>query len=70
VGLDSVLGKEAEDAASAAQSKLQEIAGDITGGSSGGAAVKGSLDKGKMIDSDKLAAMSDMLASTLGSGRL
>lgn len=61
---------QAKKSAAEAQAKLQEIAGDVTGGSSGGAAAQGELDKGKVLDSDKLAAMSDLLAGTLGSGRL
>ena len=61
---------QAKAGAAQAQAKLQEIAGDATGASSGGAAAQGELDKGKTIDSDKLAAMSDLLANTLGSGRL
>lgn len=61
---------QAKEGAAQAQAKLQQIAGDVTGGSSGGAAAQGELDKGQTIDSDKLAAMSDLLANTLGSGRL
>lgn len=61
---------QAKEGAAQAQKKVEEIAGDVTGGASGGAAAQGELDKGKTLDSDKLAAMSDLLASTLGSGRL
>ena len=61
---------QAKDASSQARAKLQQIADDATGASSGGAAAQGALDTGKTLDSDKLAAMSDLLANTLGSGRL
>ena len=47
-----------------------QVVSDATGGSSGGQAVEGGLDKGAVMDSEKLAAVSDMLASTLGSGRM
>ena len=61
---------QAKAGAAQAQAKVQEVTGDLTGGASGGAAAQGELDKDQMLDSDKLAAMSDLLASTLGSGRL
>lgn len=53
-----------------AQAKLQGVVDDATGGASGGSAAHGELDQGQMLDSKKLAAVSELLANTLGSGRL
>ena len=53
--------KQAKQVASDAQAKLQSVVDDATGGSSGADAVKGELDKNQMMDSKKLAAVSELL---------
>jgi DnaJ-class molecular chaperone len=54
-----------------AAQKAQETINSATGGNAGaGNAIKGSLDKGQTVTSDKLTAVSRMLTNTLGSGRM
>ena len=62
--------QQAKDVVSQAQTKAKALIDDVTGGASGGNAVKQGLDKDTMMDSGKLAAVSDLLANALGSGRL
>lgn len=61
---------QAKDAAAKAKQQVKKAIKDATGETSGGDALKEELDSGRLLDSEKLGAVSDMLASTLGSGRL
>lgn len=62
--------KQAQPAIEQAQEKVQQVVNDATGTTSGAGAAREELDQGRLLDTEKLGAVSDMLATSLGSGRL